>query len=65
MKIKDINVWGTVHEGRVLPVKSMQSTPAAADSVSARSDDAEFGSQVADQVLQQLAHAHQAHTDGE
>jgi hypothetical protein len=33
LKIKDIKVWGTVHEGRVLPVRRAAGTQASADAV--------------------------------
>lgn len=62
IKIKDIKVWGTVDEGRVLPVK-VPTTPTAAVRtnsgyrLAALPADVEFSRLAADRLVDQLAHS--------
>jgi hypothetical protein len=66
MKIKDIRVWGTVHEGRVLPVKRAAATQAsvgASDAVAFAtaphgSADPELSTVLAARLVELLAHRH-------
>ena len=53
MKIKDIAVWGTVHEGRVLPVKKASPTRASFDSAR---EDGGFSQAVVSQLTRLLQH---------
>jgi hypothetical protein len=70
MKIKDISVWGTVHEGRVLPVKrgmaakvsQGQGTGEPAIRLSetaALPEDAEFSRVAGERLVELLAHMHE------
>lgn len=69
MKIKDIRVWGTVHEGRVLPVKRGVAAkvshgpgtdePAIRPSgVAALPEDAEFSRAAGERLVELLAQSH-------
>jgi hypothetical protein len=60
MKIKDIQVWGTVQEGRVLPVRSQAAATANVDSDPRESSGIAAGVQPAalDDPLPQLVAAH-------
>jgi predicted amidohydrolase YtcJ len=66
MKIKDIPVWGTVHEGRVLPVRQGAEARAGVDSVAAMArrsaptgqDDAQLAQVFAERLAELIAHQH-------
>ena len=69
MKIKDIAVWGTVHEGRVLPVKRATATRASAaaavnDGITSTSIEAtsaaalELSQAIAARIVELLSHKH-------
>jgi Amidohydrolase family len=66
MKIKDIRVWGTVHEGRVLPVKRGAATQAGAGAGDAVAfafsphdrADPELSTVLAARLVELLAHRH-------
>jgi adenine deaminase len=66
MKIKDIRVWGTVHEGRVLPVTrgvAAQAGVGASDAVPSAtsshvSADRELSTVLAARLIEMLAHRH-------
>ncbi|HSQ83025.1 MAG TPA: amidohydrolase [Casimicrobiaceae bacterium] len=63
LKIKDIVVWGTVHEGRVLPVKNAEATKASAGTADARRtaalpEDTELTRIAGDRLVELLAHKH-------
>jgi len=66
MKIKDIRVWGTVHEGRVLPVKRGAEARAGVDAPGAlvrqsapgSRDDEELAQIFARRLAELLAHRH-------
>jgi hypothetical protein len=63
LKIKDITVWGTVHEGRVLPVKNAEATKASAGTADARRttalpEDAELTRIAGERLVELLAHKH-------
>jgi len=53
MKIKDVRVWGTVHEGRVLPVKQSAEARAGANAPKAHVRPSATGSP-ADEALAQI-----------
>ena len=57
MKIKDIAVWGTVHEGRVLPVK-VASKAASATIRPPTSGDADIAPLAVQHVVGLLSHKH-------
>jgi predicted amidohydrolase YtcJ len=71
MKIKDIRVWGTVHEGRVLPVKrgaAAQAGVGASDTVAFAdspqgSADPELSTVLAARLVELLAHRHDGGDD--
>jgi len=71
MKIKDIRVWGTVHEGRVLPVKrgvAAQAGVGASDAVAFAtsphgSADPELSTVLAARLVELLAHRHDGNDD--
>jgi len=71
MKIKDIRVWGTLHEGRVLPVKrgvAAQAGVGASDTVALAdspqgSADPELSTVLAARLLELLAHRHDGGDD--
>jgi predicted amidohydrolase YtcJ len=66
MKIRDIRVWGTVHEGRVLPIKQPAQARASVDapgavagqSVPRRTADEELAQVFAARLAELLAHRH-------
>jgi len=66
MKIKDIRVWGTVHEGRVLPVKRGAAAQAGVGASDARASatsphggaDPELSMALAARLVELLAHRH-------
>jgi predicted amidohydrolase YtcJ len=66
MKIKDIRVWGTVHEGRVLPVKRGAAAQASVGAGDARASaapphggaDPELSTVLAARLVELLAHRH-------
>jgi hypothetical protein len=66
MKIKDIRVWGTVHEGRVLPIKQPAQARAGVDaagilarpSALAGQDDLQLAQVFAERLAELLAHRH-------
>jgi predicted amidohydrolase YtcJ len=59
MKIKDIKVWGTVHEGRVLPVRRSSEAQASAGVVdSAARADGDFPQVVMARLVDLLSHQH-------
>jgi adenine deaminase len=66
MKVKDIRVWGTVHEGRVLPVRQPAQVRAGVDapgavvgqSASRRTADEELAQVFAARLAELLAHRH-------
>jgi len=55
MKIKDITVWGTVHEGRVLPVR-VEAHPATTKIT--HGSDLEFARETAHRLVSLLNHHH-------
>jgi predicted amidohydrolase YtcJ len=55
MTIKDIRVWGTVHEGRVLPVKQAAEARAGANAPRARVRQSASGSPADEELAQILA----------
>jgi len=71
MKIKDIRVWGTVHEGRVLPVKrgvAAQAGVGASDAFALAtsphgSADPELSMVLAARLVELLAHRHEGGDD--
>ncbi len=64
LKIKDIAVWGTVHEGRVLPVKNAEATKASASTADPRRttaalpEDPELTRIAGERLVELLAHKH-------
>ena len=70
MKIKDVRVWGTVHEGRVLPVRRGAEARAGVDaagilarpSAPTGQDDRQLSRVFAERLAELLAHRH-AHGD--
>jgi predicted amidohydrolase YtcJ len=59
MHIKDINVWGTVHEGRVLPVKHADLAQAlSTPSTTGLQNATEFNQLGAEQLVELLVHVH-------
>ncbi len=66
MKIKDIRVWGTVHEGRVLPVRRASAAQAAARSAEVRAfapvpglaAEPDLSAVVAARLVELLSHQH-------
>ena len=71
MKVKDIQVWGTVHEGRVLPVKrgaAAQASVIASDAIALAtspqaSADPELSTVLAARLVELLAHHHAGNDD--
>lgn len=57
MKIKDITVWGTVQEGRVLPVQHAREATSAATRFPV-SEDADLAQQAIQHVVELLSHKH-------
>jgi adenine deaminase len=66
MKVKDIRVWGTVHEGRVLPVRQPAQARAGVDaagtvarpSALVGQDDLRLAQVIAERLAELLAHRH-------
>jgi adenine deaminase len=66
MKVKDIRVWGTVHEGRVLPIRRGVEARAGVDaagilarpSAPAGQDDLQLAQVFAARLAELLAHRH-------
>jgi hypothetical protein len=71
MRIKDIRVWGTVHEGRVLPVKRGVAAQAGVGAADARASaappyggaDPELSMVLATRLVELLAHRHDGSDD--
>lgn len=64
LKIKDIAVWGTVHEGRVLPVKKVEAIKAPVRTAemratSALSADSELTRIASERLVELIAHKHE------